>query len=292
MFRIAAGAIPLDRVNGQRAICDWLAGRNHLLVEDDAFVDRWTRRTWFRDHHRFGGLLAGACAWTLPKKCRACTGAPPDGRPCTARRSRRSAHAGGGRCDAAGGRPTISFSLTLDGQAVRRQRRCGLRRGADHRAGLVRAAGDLVQGRWTQRAAHLRGRDVRRGGAAVAPAPPRWRSRPASSWASPAAREPAGVVEQAVLVLPGDRAVRRGHRAGQRSARGGAGQPGTAEAWALGRWDAERDLRKGALLDADGTWKVAGLAQLGVRVIFMASCPAEYPVVADDQVRCREAIGC
>ena len=103
----------------------------------------------------------------------------------------RHTQAAGDWADAARLLADHSFSLTLDGQAQTMQ---ALLRafppGADHpELALVRAAGDLVQGRLDEAAAHLAVAEAHaEDGAAGSPAPPGGGGRVAAAVAGPAAR--------------------------------------------------------------------------------------------------------
>ena len=192
-----------------------------------------------------------------------------------------------------------SFSLTLDGQAQTMQ---ALLRafppGADHpELALVRAMGDLAQGRLDEAAAHLAV-----AGAHAGTAPPERRRRlrvaVASLQLSLARRRGhlAGVIEQARFLAspvtgPSDEDIALGSDLRAVALM----NLGTAEAWTLGRPDApdaERHLREGADLAREigrPYLEVGCLAQLG----FASSsrcCHAEVHSFATTQARCREAI--
>src|SRR5579864_8670367 len=154
----------LDRVNGELA--DLLTGRlgsEQILLDlqdANAFVEPLDpERTWFRYHHLFADLLRLELRRTLPAEI-----------PALHRRAAGWFTQHGqmaeaiGHTQAAGDWPEAarlladhSFSLTLDGQAQTMQ---ALLRafppGADHpELALVRAMGDLAQGRLDEAAAHL-----------------------------------------------------------------------------------------------------------------------------------------
>ncbi len=239
----------LERVNGELA--DLLTGRpgseQILLSLEDAnafVVSLDPGRTWFRYHHLFADFLRLELRRTLPDQVpalhrRAAGWFTLHGQVVNAIR----------HTQAAGDWPAAarllaghSFSLTLDGQAQTMQALVrAFPPGADHpELAVVRAMGDLAQGRLDQAAAHLavaeahvrtmppgRRREARRDGAARSPAPPAGGGRVAAAVAGQAARSP-GRRRRAGQIpgLPGHRAVRRGHRARQRPARGGANEPG------------------------------------------------------------------
>ena len=227
----------LDRVNGELA--DLLTGRpgsERILLElEDAnafVVSLDPERTWFRYHHLFADLLRLELRRTLPEEVpalhrRAAEWFIQHGQVVDAIRHTQAA---GDWPGAARLLADHSFSLTLDGQAQTIQ---ALLRafppGADHpELALVRAGSDLVQGRLDEAAAHLAVAETY-----AETAPPdrqrRLRVAIASLKLSLARRRGhlAGVIEQARIPrLPGNRAVRRGHRARQRPAGGGADEPG------------------------------------------------------------------
>ena len=154
----------LDRVNGELA--DLLTGRSDseriLLELEDAnafVVSLDAERTWFRYHHLFADLLRLELRRTLPEELpglhrRAAEWFIQRGQLVDAIRHTQAA---GDWAAAARLLADYSFSLTLDGQAPTIQ---ALLRafppGADHRElALVRAGGDLVQGRLDEAAAHV-----------------------------------------------------------------------------------------------------------------------------------------
>ena len=290
----------LDRVNG--ALADLLTGRRGseqilLSLEDaNAFVVSLDPgRTWFRYHRLFGDLLRLELRRTLPAEI-----------PALHRRAADWFIQHGqvvdaiGHIQAAGDWPEAarlladhSFSLTLDGQAQTMQALVrAFPPGADHpELALVRAGGDLAQGRLDEAAAHL----------AVAErhaetAPPERQRR----------------LQVAVASLQLSLARRRGHRAGVIEQARFLASPvtgqsdedialgsdlravalmnlGTAEAWSLERPDApdaERHLREGADLAREigrSYLEVGCLAQLGFASLVLHS-------FATTQRRCREAI--
>ena len=154
----------LDRVNGELA--DLLTGRpgsEQILLDlqdANAFVESLDPgRTWFRYHHLFADLLRLELRRTLPEEVpalhrRAAGWFTLHGQVAEAIRHTQAA---GDWTDAARLLADHSLSLTLDGQAQTMQ---ALLRafppGADHRElTLVRAGGDLLEGRLDQAAAHL-----------------------------------------------------------------------------------------------------------------------------------------
>ena len=154
----------LDRVNGELA--DVLTGRpgsERILLEladANAFVVPLDpERTWFRYHHLFGDLLRLELRRTLPEEVpalhrRAAGWFIRQGQVADAIRHTQAA---GDWPDAARLLADHSFSLTLDGQAQTMQALVrAFPPGEDHpELALVRAGGDLVQGRLDEAAAHL-----------------------------------------------------------------------------------------------------------------------------------------
>ena len=290
----------LDRVNGELA--DLLTGRAGseqilLSLEDaNAFVVSLNpERTWFRYHHLFADLLRLELRRTLPEEVRALHRRAAGwftlhGQVVNAIRHTQAA---GDWADAARLLADHSFSLTLDGQAQTMQ---ALLRafppGADQpELTLVRAMGDLAQGRLDEAAAHL----------AVA-----------ETYAETAPPERQRRLQVAVASLRLSLARRRGHLAGVIEQARFLASPvtgqsdedialdsdlravalmnlGTAEAWTLGlpdAPDAERHLREGADLAREigrPYLEVGCLAQLGFASLVLHS-------YATTQRRCREAI--
>ncbi len=294
----------LDRVNGELA--DLLTGRagseQILLSLEDAnafVVSLDPGRTWFRYHHLFADLLRLELRRTLPEKVpalhrRVAAWFARQGQVVNAIRHTEAA---GDWADAARLLADHSFSMTLDGQAQTMQ---ALLRafppGADHpELALVRAMGDLAQGRLDEAAAHL----------AVAEryaqtTPPgrqrRLRVAIASLKLSLARRRGhlADVIEQArflasPLTGPSDEDI-----ALDSDLRAVALMNlGTVEAWSLGLPDAERHLREGAALAREigrPYLEVGCLAQLGFAYIFHAAAKPKSQAFATTQRRCREAI--
>jgi len=290
----------LDRVNGELA--DLLTGRAGseqilLSLEDaNAFVVSLNpERTWFRYHHLFADLLRLELRRTLPEEVpalhrRAAGWFTLHGQVVNAIRHTQAA---GDWADAARLLADHSFSLTLDGQAQTMQ---ALLRafppGADQpELALVRAMGDLAQGRLDEAAAYL----------AVA-----------ETYAETAPPERQRRLQVAVASLRLSLARRRGHLAGVIEQARFLASPvtgqsdedialdsdlrtvalmnlGTAEAWTLGlpeAPDAERHLREGADLAREigrPYLEVGCLAQLGFASLVLHS-------YATTQRRCREAI--
>src|SRR5580700_9466597 len=249
----------LDQVNGELA--DLLTGRRGserilLDLEDaNAFVESLDpERAWFRYHHLLADFLRLELRRTLPAEVpvlhrRAAEWFIRQGQAVNAIRHTQAA---GDWADAARLLADHSFSLTLDGQAQTMQ---ALLRafppGADHpELALVRAMGDLVQGRLDEAAAHL----------AVA-----------ETYAATTTPDRRRRLQVATASLKLSLARRRGHLAGvieqvRFLASPATGQSdedivlgsdlravalmnlGTAEAWTLGLPDAERHLQEGAVL--------------------------------------------
>jgi len=154
----------LDRVNGELA--DLLTGRPGserilLSLEDaNAFVESLNpERTWFRYHRLFADLLRLELRRTRPEEIptlhrRAAGWFTQHGQVAEAIRHTQAA---GDWPEAARLLADHSFSLTLDGQAETMQALLrAFPAGADHpELALVRAMGDLAQGRLDEAAAHL-----------------------------------------------------------------------------------------------------------------------------------------
>jgi len=286
----------LDRVNGELA--DVLTGRSgseRILLEladaNTFVVPLDPERTWFRYHHLFGDLLRLELRRTLPEEVpvlhrRAAGWFIRQGQVVDAIRHTQAA---GDWPDAARLLADHSFSLTLDGQT---QTMLALVRafppGRDHpELALVRAGGDLVQGRLDEAAAHLAVAETY-----AETAPPDRRRR----------------LQVAIASLKLSLARRRGHLAGvieqvRFLASPVTGQSdedialgsdlravalmnlGTVEAWTLGLPDAERHLRHGAVLAREigrPYLEVGCLAQLGFA--------SKIDPFITTQRRCREAI--
>ncbi|HWM98341.1 MAG TPA: AAA family ATPase, partial [Streptosporangiaceae bacterium] len=249
----------LDRVNGELA--DLLAGRpgsERILLEledANAFTESLDAgRTWFRYHHLLADFLRLELRRTLPGQVpalhrRAAQWFIRQGQVAEAVRHTQAA---GDWAEAARLLAGHAFSLLLDGQAQTMQALVrAFPAGADHpELALVRAMGDLAQGRLDEAAAHLAVAEAHAG-----TAPPERRRRlgvaVASLQLSLARRrgDLAGVIEHArfldfPVTGPSDEDIALGN-----DLRAVAlGNLGTAEAWTLGRPDApdaERHLREG-----------------------------------------------
>jgi LuxR family maltose regulon positive regulatory protein len=294
----------LDRVNGELA--DLLTGRpgsERILLsleEANAFVESLDPgRTWFRYHHLFADFLRLELRRRLSGQVpvlhlRAAGWFTVHGQVAEAVRHTQAA---GDWPGAARLLADQSFSLTLDGQAQTMQ---ALLRafppGADHpELALVRAAGDLVQGRLDEAAAHLAVAE-----AYTEAAPPDRRRRLGVAvallqlWLARRRGDLAGVVEQARFLAspvtgPSDEDIALGS-----DLRAVAlVSLGAAEAWALGLPDAERHLREGADLAREigrPYLEVSALAQLGFASIFHGAALPKTRSFAMTQLRCREAI--
>ena len=290
----------LDRVNGELA--DLLTGRpgsEQILLnleEANAFVESLDPgRTWFRYHHLFADLLRLELRRTLPAEIpalhrRAAEWFTRHGQVAEAIRHTEAA---GDWLEAARLLADHSFSLTLDGQGQTIQ---ALLRafppGADHsELAVVRAMGDLAQGRLDEAAAHLAVAETY-----AETAPPerqrRLRVAVASLQLTLARRrgDRAGVVEQArFLASPVTGPSEEDIALGSDLRAVALGNLGTAEAWSLAppdALDAERHLREGADLAREigrPYLEVGCLAQLGFASLVLHS-------FATTQQRCREAI--
>ncbi len=294
----------LDRVNGELA--DLLTGRpgsERILLElEDAnafVVSLDPERTWFRYHHLFGDLLRLELRRTLPEEVpglhrRAAGWFALQGQVVEAIRHTQAA---GDWPDAARLLADHSFSLALDGQAQTMQALVrAFPPGADHpELALVRAMGDLAQGRLDEAAAHL---GVAETYAETTP-PDRQRGLRvaiASLKLSLARRRGhlAGVIEQVTFLAS--------PAAGQSAEDIALGSDlravalmnlGTVEAWSLGLPDAERHLREGAVLAREigrPYLEVGCLAQLGFASIFHGAAMPKIQAFATTQRRCREAV--
>ncbi len=294
----------LDRVNGELA--DVLTGRSGserilLSLEDaNAFVESLDpERTWFRYHYLFVDLLRLELRRTLPAEVpalhrRAAGWFTLQGQVVEAIRHTQAA---GDWPDAARLLAGHSFSLTLDGQAQTMQALVrAFPPGADHpELALVRAMGDLAQGRLDEAAAHLA---VAEAHAETAPADRQRRLRVAiaSLKLSLARRRGhlAGVIEQVRFLASPVTGQSDEDIALDSDLRAVALMNlGTAEAWSLGLPDAERHLREGAVLAREigrPYLEVGCLAQLGFAYIFHGAAMPKIHAFAMTQARCREAI--
>jgi LuxR family transcriptional regulator, maltose regulon positive regulatory protein len=294
----------LDRVNGELA--DVLTGRPGaerilLGLEDaNAFVESLDPgRTWFRYHHLFADLLRLELRRTLPAEIpalhrRAAEWFTGHGQVAEAIRHTQAA---GDWPQAARLLADYSFSLALDGQAQTMQ---ALLRafppGADDRElALVRAGGDLAEGRLDEAAAHLAVAET-----CAEAAPPERQRRlhvaVASLKLSLARRRGnlADVTEQAkFLASPISGPSGEDIALGSDLRAVALMNLGTAEAWSLGLPDAERHLREGAVLARKigrPYLEVGCLAQLGFASIFHSAAMPKAQAFATTQRRCREAI--
>jgi LuxR family maltose regulon positive regulatory protein len=294
----------LDSVNGELA--DLLTGRlgsEQILLdlEDaNAFIESLDPgRTWFRYHHLFGDLLRLELRRTLPTEIpalhrRAAGWFTEHGQVAEAIRHTQAA---GDWPEAAQLLSDHSFSLTLDGQAQTMQvLLLAFPPGADYpELALVRAMGDLAQGRLDQAAAHLMVAETY----AETTSPGRQRRLQvaiASLKLSLARRRGhlAGVIEQARFLAspvtgPSDEDIALGSDLRAVALM----NLGTAEAWSLGLPEAERHLREGAVMArAIGRpyLEVGCLAQLGFAYIFHSAAMPKSQAFATTQRHCREAI--
>jgi LuxR family maltose regulon positive regulatory protein len=294
----------LDRVNSELA--DLLTGRpgsERILLElEDAnafVVSLDPERTWFRYHHLFADLLRLELRRTLPEEVtalhrRAAGWFTVQGQAVEAIRHTQAA---GDWPDAARLLADHSFSLTLDGQMQTMQALVrAFPKGADHpELALVRAMGDLAQGRLDQAAAHLAVAETY-----AETAPParqrRLRVAVASLKLSLARRRGhlAGVIEQVTFLASPVTGQSDEDIALDRDLRAVALMNlGTAEAWSLGLPDAERHLREGAVLAREigrPYLEVGCRAQLGFAYIFHGAAMPKIQAFATTQRRCREAI--
>ena len=269
----------LDRVNGELA--DLLTGRPGserillALEEANAFVVSLDgERTWFRYHHLFGDLLRLELRRTLPEEVpalhrRAAEWFTRHGQVVDAIRHTQAAD---DWPDAARLLADHSFSLTLDGHAqtiqalVRAfpQGTCA----NNSELALVRAMGDLDQGRLDEAAAHLAVAETH-----VQTALPdrqrRLRVAIAALKLSLARRRGylAGVLEQVrFLAVPVTGQSDEDIALGSDLRAVALMNLGTVEAWSLGLPDAERHLQEGAALAREigrPYLEVGCLAQLG-----------------------------
>ncbi len=294
----------LDRVSGELA--DVLTGRpgsERILLEledANAFVESLDpERTWFRYHHLFADLLRLELRRALPGDVpglhrRAAGWFTLQGQVVEAIRHTQAA---GDWPEAARLLADHAFSLTLDGQAQTIQALVrAFPPGTDHpELALVRAGGDLVQGRLDEAAAYLAVAETH-----AETAPPdrqrRLRVAIASLKLSLARRRGhlAGVIEQVRFLASPVTGQSDEDIALDRDLRAVALMNlGTAEAWSLGLPDAERHLREGAVLAREigrPYLEVGCLAQLGFAYIFHGAAMPEIHPFAMTQARCREAI--
>jgi LuxR family transcriptional regulator, maltose regulon positive regulatory protein len=287
----------LERVNGELAdlLTEDNGGERALqdLEQANAFVISLDgSRSWFRYHQMFAGLLQLELRRRLPDQV-----------PVLHRRAAgwfirhgqvaegiRHTQAAGDWADAARLLADYSFSLTLDGQAQTIQALVrAFPRGAgadDPELALVRAGGDLVQGRLDEAAAHLAVAETY-----AETTPPDRRRR----------------LQVAVAALRLSLATRRGHRADVIDQAGFLASPVTGEAdedialgsdlravalmnlgtveASLGLPDAERHLREGAALARE-----IGRPYLEVGCLVQLGFSSRIRPFATTQRRCREAI--
>jgi LuxR family maltose regulon positive regulatory protein len=294
----------LERVNGELAdlLTEDKGGERVLLDLEDAnafVISLDGSRSWFRYHQMFADLLRLELRRTLPGEVpvlhrRAAGWFTVQGQVVNAIRHTQAA---GDWPEAARLLADHSFSLTLDGQAQTMQ---ALLRafppGADDpELALVRAMGDLAQGRLDEAAAHLAVAETH---AETTPPERRRRLRVAvaSLHLSLARRRAhlAGVVEQArFLASPVTGQSDEDIALGSDLRAVALMNLGTTEAWSLGLPDAERHLREGADLAREigrPYLEVGCLAQLGFAYIFHGAAMPKIHAFAATQRRCREAI--
>jgi len=294
----------LDRVNGELA--DLLTGRPGsepiLLDLEDAnafVVSLDPGRTWFRYHHLLADFLRLELRRTLPEEVPALHRRAAGWFTVQGQVAEAIGHtqAAGDWAEAARLLADQSFSLTLDGQAQTMQALLqAFPPGQDHpELALVRAMGDLAQGRLDQAAAHLAVAETH-----VRTMPPERRRRlgvaVASLQLSLARRrgDLAGVVEQVRFLASPVTGPSEGDIALGSDLRAVALMNlGTAEAWTLGLPDAVRHLREGAVLAREigrPYLEVGCLAQLAFAYIFVGAAMPKSDSFATTQRRCREAI--
>jgi LuxR family maltose regulon positive regulatory protein len=287
----------LDRVNGELA--DLLTGRpgseRTLLELEDAnafVVSLDPGRTWFRYHHLFADLLRLQLRRTLAEHVPALhrLAAGWFARHGHVVEAIEHTQAAGDWPDAARLLADHSFSLTLDGQAQTIQvllRAFPPGAGADPGLALVRAGGDLVQGRLDEAAAHLAVAETYAG---TAPPDRRRRLRVAIAalQLSLARRRGnlTGVLEQvrflnSPVTGPSDEDIALGSDLRAVALM----NLGTVEAWSLALPEAERHLQEGAALA-----RRIGRPYLEVSCLAELGFAAKIHPFAITQRRCREAI--
>jgi len=287
----------LDCVNGELA--DLLTGRRGservLLDLEDAnafVVSLDPERTWFRYHHLFADLLRLELRRTLPEEVpalhrRAAGWFTQHGQVAAAIRHTQAA---GDWPGAARLLADHSFSLTLDGRAQTIQallRAFPQGAGADPELALVRATGELVQGRLDDAAAHLA---VAESHAEATPPDRQRHLRVAIAslqlWLARRRADLAGVVEQVrFLASPVTGQSGEDIALGSDLRAVALMNLGTVEAWSLALHDAERHLQEGAVLARKigrPYLEVACLAQLGFA--------SKTGSLAAARRRCHEAI--
>ena len=289
----------LERVNGELAdlLTEDKGGERVLqdLEQANAFVISLDgSRSWFRYHHLFAGLLQLELRRRLPEQMpvlhrRAAEWFAQHGQ---VAEGIRHTQAAGDWLNAARLLADHSFSLALDGQTqtIQALLRAFPPGADDPELALVRAGGDLVQGRLDEAAAHL----------AVA-----------ETYAEMAPPDRQRRLQVAVASLQLSLARRRGHRAGVIEQARFLASPvtgpsdedialgsdlravalmnlGTAEAWSLGppdAPDADRHLREGADLA-----RQIGRPYLEVGCLAQLGFASKILPFATTQQRCREAI--
>ena len=282
----------LDRVNGELAnLLTSRAGSERILLdleEADAFVVSLDpERTWFRYHHLFGDLLRLELRRALPAEVpalhrRAAGWFALQGQVVEAVRHTQAA---GDWPDAARLLADHSFSLTLDGQAQTMQALVrAFPPGVDHpELALVRALGDLGQGRLADAAAHLTVAEAHAEGHAEL----RLRVAIASLKLSLARRRGhlAGVIEQVrFLASPLTGQSDEDIALGSDLRAVALMNLGIVEAWS-GLPDAERHLREAAVLA-----QKIGRPYLEVSCLVQLGFASKILPFAAIQRRCREAI--
>ena len=286
----------LDQVNGELAdLLTGCPGSERILLElEDAnafVVSLDPERTWFRYHHLFGDLLRLELRRTLPDQVpelhrRAGQWFSEHGQVVEAIRHTQAA---GDWPDAVRLLADHSFSLTLDGSAQTMQALAqAFPPGEEHpELALVRAGGDLVQGRLDEAAAHLAVAETY-----VGTAPPdrrrRLRVALASLQLSLARRRGnlAGVVEQVRFLASPVAGQSDEDIALDSDLRAVALMNlGTVEAWSLALPDAERHLQEGAALA-----RQIGRPYLEVGCLAQLGFASKIRPFATTQRCCREAI--
>jgi LuxR family transcriptional regulator, maltose regulon positive regulatory protein len=294
----------LERVSGELAgVLTGRPGSEQILLDlEDAnafVVSLDPGRTWFRYHHLFADLLRLELRRRLPAEIpglhrRAAGWFAQQGQVAEAVGHTQAA---GDWAEAARLLAGHAFSLALDGQA---QTMGALLRafppGTDRpELAVVRAMGDLAQGRLDEAAAHLA---VAAAHAGAAPAERRRRLRVAvaSLQLSLARRrgDLAGVIEQArFLASPVTGPSGEDIALGSDLRAVALMNLGTAEAWSLGLPGAVRHLREGAGLARQigrPYLEVGCLAQLAFAYVFHGADRPKAQAFATTQRRCREAI--
>ncbi len=288
----------LDRVNGELGdLLTGSSGSERILLElEDAnafVVSLDGERTWFRFHHLFGDLLRLELRRALPGEVpalhrRAAAWFIKHGEIADAIRHMQAA---GDWPGAARLLADHTLSLTLDGQAQTIEALLlAFPAGAcrdDPELALVRANGDLVQGRLDEAAAHLAVAEAH-----VETTPPdrqrRLRVAIASLrlWLARRRGDLADVVGQAsFLASPVSGQSDEDIALGSDLRAVALMNLGIVEAWSLGLPDAERHLQEGAVLAREigrPYLEVACLAQLGFA--------SKIRSFATTERRCREAI--